>query len=208
MLLTVLSRCEQTGRKITLLCFQDENSTSSKYVARLLKRGNNLETFAVSVFSTFPNAASLVPLRNIRRRHVICGLKAESVFDVIFLLQHCFLACAGLDIKKHYILKDMRSPHSGVLAGVLGWGCLYRVDSVTPLGIRVGHWGGRVGFRSGCTACAGGVCVRRDWFPPVKSLADKFLVFTPLFIRLLGAEDCFFLLRLRFSVWVAVPWLA
>ena len=36
--------------------------------------------------------------------------------------------------------------------------------------------------RGGCTACAGGgerdVCVRRDWFPSIKSLADKFLVFT------------------------------
>ena len=30
----------------------------------------------------------------------------------------------------------------------------------------------------GRTACAGGVCVRGDWFPPVKSVADKFLVFT------------------------------
>ena len=27
----------------------------------------------------------------------------------------------------------MRSPHSG-LAGVLGWGCLYREDTVIPLG--------------------------------------------------------------------------
>ena len=48
-------------------------------------------------------------------------------------------------------------------------------------GIRGGHWGGRVGFGGSCTACAGGgggVCVRGGWFPPVKSLADKFLVFT------------------------------
>ena len=28
----------------------------------------------------------------------------------------------------------MRSPHSGLLAGVLGWGCLYRADMVIPLG--------------------------------------------------------------------------
>ena len=73
----------------------------------------------------------------------------------------------------------MRSRHSGLLAGVLGWGCSYRAEMVIPLGafgIRFG--GGRVGFEGGCTACVGGVCVRGDWFQPVKSLADTFLVFT------------------------------
>ena len=33
-----------------------------------------------------------------------------------------------------YILQEMRSPHSGLLAGVLGWGCLYGTDRVIPLG--------------------------------------------------------------------------
>ena len=28
----------------------------------------------------------------------------------------------------------MRSPHSGFLAGVLGWGCFFRADTVIPLG--------------------------------------------------------------------------
>ena len=47
--------------------------------------------------------------------------------------------------------------------------------------IRGGHWGGLVGFGSGCTACAGSVCVHGDSFPPVKSVADKFMVFTHCF---------------------------
>ena len=29
----------------------------------------------------------------------------------------------------------MRSPHSGLLVGVLGWGCLYRADAVIHLGV-------------------------------------------------------------------------
>ena len=69
-------------------------------------------------------------------------------------------------------------------------------------GIRSGHWGGRVGFGGGCTACAGDVCVRGDWFLPVKSVADKFLVFTHclsgFWLVWIG-----FSVRLRFSVWVA-----
>ena len=65
----------------------------------------------------------------------------------------------------------MRSPHSGLLAGVLGWGWLVQGKYGDAFGaIRGGHWRG---FGGGCTACAGGVCVRGDWFPPVKSVADK-----------------------------------
>ena len=47
----------------------------------------------------------------------------------------------------------------------------------------------------------GGVCVRGDWFPLVKSLADTFLVFTQSLsgFWLVGIG---FSVRLRFSVWV------
>ena len=46
-----------------------------------------------------------------------------------------------------------------------------------------------------------GVCVRRDWFPPVKSLADKFLACTHCLSGywLVGIG---FNVHLRFSVWV------
>ena len=56
----------------------------------------------------------------------------------------------------------------------------------------------------------GGVCVCGDWFPPVKSLADKFLVFTHcLFVGLLAGEDWFQRVLAFFGVGgVAVPGLA
>ena len=62
----------------------------------------------------------------------------------------------------------------------------------TFLGIQGGHWGGY-------TACVGGVCMRGDWFPPVKSVADKFLVFTHCLwsFWLVGIG---FSVHLRFSV--------
>ena len=96
----------------------------------------------------------------------------------------------------------MRSPHSGLLAGVLGWGCLYRADMVILLGaFGVGTRVAGLALGGGCTACAGGVCVRGDWFPPVKSLADMFLVFTHCLsgFWLVGIG---FSMRLRFAVWV------
>ena len=62
----------------------------------------------------------------------------------------------------------MRSPHSGLLASVLFF-CF---------AIRGGHWGG-------CTACDGGVCVRGDWSPSVKSVADKFCC-SPIVCRAFG----------------------
>ena len=70
-------------------------------------------------------------------------------------------------------------------------------------GIRGEHWGGQVGSGGGCTACVGGVCVRGDWFPPVMSVAGKFLVFTHCFVGLLAGVDWF---QCAFA-WV-VLWLA
>ena len=68
-------------------------------------------------------------------------------------------------------------------------------------GIRGEHWGDRIGFGGGCTACAGGVCVHGNWFPSVKRLTDKFLVFTYCLsgFWLVGIS---FSESLRFSVWV------
>ena len=82
----------------------------------------------------------------------------------------------------------MRSPHSGLLAGVLFFVGVF-------FAIRGLHWGG-------CTACDGGVCVRGDWSPPVKSVADKFLVFTHCLsgFWLVGIG---FSAHLRFLVWLA-----
>ena len=52
---------------------------------------------------------------------------------------------------------EMRSPHSGLLAWVLGLGVLVRGRyGNTFEGIRGRHWGCRVGFRGGFIACAGG----------------------------------------------------
>ena len=68
-------------------------------------------------------------------------------------------------------------------------------------GIRGGHRGGQVGFGGGCTACAGGVCVSGDWFPPVMGVADKFLVFTHCFVRLFADGD-WFQCAFALSVWV------
>ena len=71
--------------------------------------------------------------------------------------------------------------HSGLLASVLGWGYLYRADMVILLGaFRMGICIGVAGLALGVAALPvlGGVCVHKDWFPPVKSLADKLLVFT------------------------------
>ena len=47
----------------------------------------------------------------------------------------------------------------------------------------------------------GGVCVRGDWSPPVKSVTDKFLVFTHCLsgFWLVGIGFC---AHLRFLVWV------
>ena len=100
----------------------------------------------------------------------------------------------------------MRSPHSGLLAGVLSWGggggCLYRADTVIPLGA-FGLGTGVVGLALGVAALPvlGGVCVRGDWFLQVMSLTDKFLEFTHSLsgIWLVGIG---FSVRLRFSVWV------
>ena len=59
-----------------------------------------------------------------------------------------------------FIKINLSKIHSGLLAGVLGWGCLYRADTVIPLGaFGGGHWGGRAGFGGGCTACVGRVFV-------------------------------------------------
>ena len=49
---------------------------------------------------------------------------------------------------------------------------------VIPLGAFGWALDGRVGFGSRRTTGAGGACVRENWFPPVKSAADTFLVFT------------------------------
>ena len=98
----------------------------------------------------------------------------------------------------------MRSPHSGLLASVLGGGGggLYRADTVIPLG-GFGVGTGAAGLALGLAALPmlGGVYVRGNWFPPVKSLADKFLVFTHCLsgFWLVGIG---FSVRLRFSVWV------
>ena len=43
--------------------------------------------------------------------------------------------------------------------------------------IRDGRWGGRLALGEAVLSVLGSVCVRGDWFPPVMSLADKFLVF-------------------------------
>ena len=106
-----------------------------------------------------------------------------------------------------YILQEMRSPHSGLLAGVLGWGCLYRADRGIPLGA-FGVGTGVAGLALGVAALPvlGGVFVRGDWFPPVKGLADKFLVFTHCLsgFSLVGIG---FSVRLRMGG-VAAPWLA
>ena len=93
----------------------------------------------------------------------------------------------------------MGSPHSGLLANVLVWGCLYREDLVVPLGA-FGVGTGVAGLALGVAAlpvlgvC---VCVRGDWFPPVKCVAGKFMVFTHCLsgLWLVGIG---FSLRLRF----------
>ena len=72
----------------------------------------------------------------------------------------------------------MRFPLSDLLPDVLDWGCLYRADMVIPLrafGVGTGVAGLALGWLH---YLCWGVCVRGDWFPPVKSVADKFLVFT------------------------------
>ena len=43
-----------------------------------------------------------------------------------------------------------------------------------------------------------------DWFPPVMSVADKFLVFTHCFVGLLAGEDWF---QCAFALSVWVVWL-
>ena len=48
--------------------------------------------------------------------------------------------------------------------------------SYTLGNIRGRHLGGWVRFETAALPLLGGVCVRGDWFPPVKILADKFLV--------------------------------
>ena len=77
----------------------------------------------------------------------------------------------------------------------------FRSDMMMPLG----PFG--VALGGGCTACDGGVCVRGDWSPPVKNVADKFLVFTHCLsgFWLVGIG---FSAHLRFLVWVVwVVWL-
>ena len=64
-------------------------------------------------------------------------------------------------------------------------------------GIRGWHWGSRVGFGGGYTACSWGVCVHGDWFPPVKSVADMFSVFTHCLSGFWLVKICFSV-RLRF----------
>ena len=58
----------------------------------------------------------------------------------------------------------MRSRHSGLLARCAGLGVLVQGRYGDTLGgIRGRHWGDRVGFRGGCTVCAGGggcLCAR------------------------------------------------
>ena len=95
----------------------------------------------------------------------------------------------------------MMSPHSGLLAGVLGWGCLYRAEMVIPLwAFGMGTGVTRIGFGGGCTACAG-ECLCAYWFPPTRSPLDKFLVFTHCLsgFWLVGIG---FSEHLPFSVWV------
>ena len=54
----------------------------------------------------------------------------------------------------------MRSPHSGLLAGVLGWGCLYRADT-GPFGVNTGVAALPV---LGVFVCVGiGFCQSRVW---------------------------------------------
>ena len=105
----------------------------------------------------------------------------------------------------------MRPPHSGLLAGVLGWGCVYRADMVILLGA-FGMGTGVAGLAWRWLHClcwgggGGGVCVRGDWLPPVKRLADKFADVHPLFVRLLAGGDWFQCALALFSVGgVAVP---
>ena len=96
----------------------------------------------------------------------------------------------------------MRSSDSGLLAGVLGWGYLYRADTVIPLGA-FGMGTGMAGLALGVAALpVMGVSVcGADWFPLVMSVTDKFLVFTHylwgFWLIRIG-----FSVRLRFSVWV------
>ena len=64
--------------------------------------------------------------------------------------------------------------------------CLYRVDTVILLGA-FGAGTGVAGIGFGVAELLvsgeGGACVRRDRFPPIKTLTDKFLVFTHCLLR-------------------------
>ena len=95
----------------------------------------------------------------------------------------------------------MSSPHSCLLASVLDWGCLYRADTVIPLGA-FGVGNGVAGLALGVAAlCWGVVCVRRVMFPSVKSLADRFLVFTYCLSGFWPIGIGFSVYR-HFSVWI------
>ena len=109
----ILSQCcsqccmgEQTGRKQNIFCFRDANSTCSKYVAWVRKRGNNRKTIEVCVSS---NVSQMLPRLRPHATYVedkICILKAENIFeifqnlfcvlDTILTPQQCFLICTGL----------------------------------------------------------------------------------------------------------------
>ena len=58
-----------------------------------------------------------------------------------------------------FIKINLSKIHSGLLAGVLGWGDVQGRYGDTFGGIRGGHWGGRAGFGGGCIACVGRVFV-------------------------------------------------
>ena len=95
----------------------------------------------------------------------------------------------------------MKSPHSGLLAGVLDWGCLYRADMVIPLGTLgwpIWLWGWLHYL------CWGYLCtwgwVSTPGFPPVKSVADKFLVFAHCLSASAGGD--WFQSAFALSVWV------
>ena len=92
---------------------------------------------------------------------------------------------------------------------LLDWGCLCSADMVVGLW---GHsrWalGCRVGFGDGRSTYAGGVCVRGDWFPPVKSVADSFWC-SPIICRIFDWWGLVSVCVCDFSVGgVAVLWLA
>ena len=102
----------------------------------------------------------------------------------------------------------MRSPHSGLLAGVLDWGCLYRVDMVIPLGA-FGVDTGLAGLTLGVAALpvlgvfvSMGICFSQSRMWQISFWCH------PLFVGLLASGDwfqCAFALS-EWVVWLFRGW--